>query len=217
MTRQLWSGTGSQLKRSSLLVGKLWCGVVTGASPALLQVPAALFQRVPCSRGVARHGCSFGSVVLWFCSHVRSEIGHQLAENGARSRVRTSIVGMNVIAISDVSLIISTNLTDCFRFQTGCGKYRYESKTDLYANYKLSRERPKHRISRRVAIATNRNGNGSAASHLLRLALCALTQSRGRLQRQSRQEGHLHCCPHPPPPLVAIYMDSSPPKPQLFL
>lgn len=100
MTRQLWSGTGSQLKRLSLLVGKLGCGVVTGASPALFQVPAALFRRVPCSRD--GHDCSFGSVALWFCSQVRGEIGHQLAENGAWSRVRTSIVGMSVKAISDV-------------------------------------------------------------------------------------------------------------------
>jgi hypothetical protein len=51
---------------------------------------------------VARRDCSFGSIALWFCSQVRSEIGHQLAENGAWSRIRTSIVGMSVIAISYV-------------------------------------------------------------------------------------------------------------------
>jgi hypothetical protein len=103
MTRQLWSGTGSQLKRLSLLVGKLGCGVVTaGASPALFQVPAAVFEEFLAAGMVARHDCSFGSVALWFCSQVRGEIGHQLAENGAWSRVRTSIVGMSVKAISDV-------------------------------------------------------------------------------------------------------------------
>ena len=36
-----------------------------------------------------------------FKLQVRSE-SYQLAKNGARSRVRTSIVGMNVIATSDV-------------------------------------------------------------------------------------------------------------------
>ena len=36
-----------------------------------------------------------------FKLQVRSE-SHQLAKNGARSRVRTSIVGMSVIAISGV-------------------------------------------------------------------------------------------------------------------
>jgi hypothetical protein len=41
---------------------------------------------------VARHGCSFDSVALWFCLQVYSEIGHQLAKMAlGRAPARASL------------------------------------------------------------------------------------------------------------------------------
>jgi hypothetical protein len=77
-------------------------GLSQALPPLFLKFQLRFFKKFFAVGGVARHGCSFDSVVLWFCLQVRSEIGHQLAKNGARSRVRTSIVGMSVIATSDV-------------------------------------------------------------------------------------------------------------------
>jgi len=73
------------------------------ALPPLFFISQLRFSKEFLAAGVvARHDCSSGSVALWYCPRVRSEIGHQIAGNGAWSRVRTSIVGMSVIAISDV-------------------------------------------------------------------------------------------------------------------
>jgi len=77
-------------------------GLSQALPPLFFKFQLRFFKEFLAVGGVARHGCSFGSVALWFCLQVRSEIGHQLAKNGARSCVRTSIVGMSVIATSDV-------------------------------------------------------------------------------------------------------------------
>jgi hypothetical protein len=80
----------------------LGAGLSQALPPLFFKFQLRFLEEFLAAGVVARHDCSFGSNALWFCSQVRSEIGHQLAENGAWSRVRTSIVGVSVIAISDV-------------------------------------------------------------------------------------------------------------------